>query len=250
MDNHYHLLVEVTELNLSRAIQWLNVSYSVWFNRRHERSGHVFAGRFKSVLVDPVAWGPALSRYVHLNPVRVGGPGSSWAGNNNATWSGVGSGIGPRAERLSRLRRYRWSRIRPTSGWRPDWLTCGRSGLCGRRDGGSGRAYREYVEQAVREGLPPSPWEQLRERGVLAGEGFFESLREQIRGDTREDGSVRRPATARPTLAEVIGGVERLKGEPWEAFQDRHGDSGRDLVLYLGRRICGLRLRSSPRWRR
>jgi len=48
MDNHYHLVIETPEANLSRAVQWLNVSYSVWFNRRHQRSGHLFQGRFKA----------------------------------------------------------------------------------------------------------------------------------------------------------------------------------------------------------
>jgi len=48
MDNHYHLLIELSEANLSRAVQWLNVSYSVWFNRKHRRAGHLFQGRFKS----------------------------------------------------------------------------------------------------------------------------------------------------------------------------------------------------------
>ena len=71
MDNHYHLLVELREPNLSRAVQWLNVSYSIWFNLRHRRSGHLFQGRFKSVIVNPEEWGLELSRYVHLNPVRV-----------------------------------------------------------------------------------------------------------------------------------------------------------------------------------
>ena len=61
----------MTEPNLSRAEQWLKVSYSVWFNRRHGRSGHLFQGRFKSVVVSPFEWGLALSRYLHLNPVRV-----------------------------------------------------------------------------------------------------------------------------------------------------------------------------------
>jgi len=56
MSNHYHLLVEITETNLSRAVQWINVSYSVWFNRRHQRSGHLFQGRFKSVGVEREAW--------------------------------------------------------------------------------------------------------------------------------------------------------------------------------------------------
>jgi putative transposase len=65
MDNHYHLVIELTEANLSRAIQWLNVSHSVWFNRRWRRSGHLFQGRFKSVVVNPQEWALELSRYVH-----------------------------------------------------------------------------------------------------------------------------------------------------------------------------------------
>src|SRR2546427_276528 len=48
MPNHYHLLLETPEGNLSRAMQWLNVGYSVWFNRRHRRVGHLFQGRFKA----------------------------------------------------------------------------------------------------------------------------------------------------------------------------------------------------------
>jgi REP element-mobilizing transposase RayT len=71
MSNHYHLLVELTEANLARAMHWLNVSYTVWFNRRHGRSGHLFQGRFKSVVVEPEGWGLEVSRYLHLNPVRL-----------------------------------------------------------------------------------------------------------------------------------------------------------------------------------
>lgn len=65
MDNHYYLLVKLTELNLnlSRTGQWLDGSYSTWFNRRHGRSGPLFQGRFKAVIVDAVEWWLALSRY-------------------------------------------------------------------------------------------------------------------------------------------------------------------------------------------
>jgi REP element-mobilizing transposase RayT len=44
MDNHFHLMLETPEANLSRAMQWLGVSYSIWFNRRHDRAGHLFQG--------------------------------------------------------------------------------------------------------------------------------------------------------------------------------------------------------------
>src|SRR5579883_3263070 len=75
MDNHFHLLLETPELNLSRSMQWLNVSYSVWFNRRHQRAGHLFQGRFKSVVVEDDAGWQEVARYIHLNPVRVAGLG-------------------------------------------------------------------------------------------------------------------------------------------------------------------------------
>jgi len=71
MSNHYHLLIETPQPNLSQAIQWLNVSYAAYHNRKHRRSGHLFQGRFKSVLVDADEYLKHLSRYIHLNPVRA-----------------------------------------------------------------------------------------------------------------------------------------------------------------------------------
>jgi putative transposase len=52
MPNHYHLLLGTPEGNLSRAMQWVNGSYGIWHGRRHGRVGHLFAGRFKAVLVE------------------------------------------------------------------------------------------------------------------------------------------------------------------------------------------------------
>lgn len=72
MKNHYHLLVKTTEANLSQAIQWLGVSYSVWFNRHHQRSGHLFQGRFKSFMVENERYFTATCLYIHGNPIRAG----------------------------------------------------------------------------------------------------------------------------------------------------------------------------------
>lgn len=72
MKNHYHLLIHTKEANLSRAIQWLGVSYSVWFNRRHQRSGHLFQGRFKSFLIENDRYFTAMCLYIHGNPLRAG----------------------------------------------------------------------------------------------------------------------------------------------------------------------------------
>ena len=72
MGNHYHLLVETPEPNLSMTMQWLNVSYATYFNRKRDRNGHLFQGRFKAILIDADAYLKHLSRYIHLNPVRAG----------------------------------------------------------------------------------------------------------------------------------------------------------------------------------
>lgn len=72
MGNHYHLLVETRRPTLSRGMRELNGVYTQRFNRRHGHVGHVFQGRFKSVLVDKDSYLLELSRYIVLNPVRAG----------------------------------------------------------------------------------------------------------------------------------------------------------------------------------
>ena len=66
---------------------------------------------------------------------------------------------------------------------------------------------------------------------------------EFLSGDAQEQRGARRLIEVRPDLAAVIAAVERVKGEKWDEFRDRHGDRGRDLVLYLGRPLCGLKLK-------
>ena len=72
MDNHYHLLLETPQPNLSLGMRQLNGRYTQVYNRRHHRVGHLFQGRFKSVLVQKETHLVELCRYVVLNPVRAG----------------------------------------------------------------------------------------------------------------------------------------------------------------------------------
>jgi REP element-mobilizing transposase RayT len=71
MSNHFHLLVHTARANLSEFMRHFVVTYTVRFNRRHHRSGHVFQGRFKSLLVEADEYLLPLSRYIHLNPIRT-----------------------------------------------------------------------------------------------------------------------------------------------------------------------------------
>jgi hypothetical protein len=126
----------------------------------------------------------------------------------------------------------------------PSWLACDMVlGLQGGRWREDLRlAYREYVEAAVREGSVEDPWEQLFGQIVLGSQEFLRSLREHWQGNDREQPALR-AIRARPTFAQVVAAVERLKGERWDQFRSRHGDWGRDLALYLGRKKGGLKLR-------
>jgi putative transposase len=72
MTNHYHLIVETIEGNLSQGMRQLNGLYSQYFNRRHELVGHLFQGRYKAILVQRETYLLELTRYVVLNPVRAG----------------------------------------------------------------------------------------------------------------------------------------------------------------------------------
>jgi hypothetical protein len=71
MNNHFHLLVETPQGNLAEFMRRFNVAYIGYFNRRHKRTGHLYQGRYKAILVDKDAYLSVLSRYIHLNPVRV-----------------------------------------------------------------------------------------------------------------------------------------------------------------------------------
>ena len=75
MGNHYHLQLETPQANLSKAMQWLNAAYSIWFNRKYGRVGPLFQGRFKAILHDRRTHGLVINRYMNLNPVRVKGLG-------------------------------------------------------------------------------------------------------------------------------------------------------------------------------
>ena len=72
MGNHYHLILETKERNLSRIMHYLNSSYTTYINVKRKRNGHLLQGRFKSIIVDRDSYLLELSRYVHLNPVRAG----------------------------------------------------------------------------------------------------------------------------------------------------------------------------------
>ena len=71
MSNHIHLAIRVADISISRIMQHLAFRYTQYINRRYKRIGHLFQGRFKSILVDDEEYLKELVRYIHLNPVRA-----------------------------------------------------------------------------------------------------------------------------------------------------------------------------------
>jgi REP element-mobilizing transposase RayT len=71
MSNHYHLLIETSRPNLSQIMHYVNGSYTNYYNIKRKRCGHVFQGRYKSIVVDKDSYFQELSRYIHRNPVKA-----------------------------------------------------------------------------------------------------------------------------------------------------------------------------------
>jgi len=72
MPNHFHLVLRIGESTLGRTMQQLNSAYAGWFNRRHQRVGHLFQGRFKAPMIEDGSYFHRAVRYVVQNPVRAG----------------------------------------------------------------------------------------------------------------------------------------------------------------------------------
>lgn len=171
MPNHYHLVVETPRANLSQAMAWLQTTYTVRFNRRHRRSGHLFQGRYKAHVVDADAYAQELVRYIHLNPVR---PRSKH--------------IRIAAERIKELNRYRWSSHREYAGWRrrPAWLSLQWQRYWGRSAAGARQQYQRWMDLAFEKPLR-SPWEDLRGGLVLGGQRLWEQARSVAAANPRHE---------------------------------------------------------------
>jgi putative transposase len=240
MDNHFHLIVCTPEANLSRAIQWLKVSYSMWFNAKYRRVGPLFQGRFKSVLIDSdESWLLELSFYVHLNPVRLKKLGLDKTGK---AAEGTGREVpSPEmaAERLAVLRNYRWSSYPYYAGYRrsvPEWLDL--DDILSRVKSRS--EYRNQMEYRITHGVDPTFSEQVKNILALGGAEFMERVKSM--------GSVDRETSGKRLLRRMISWddavcvVEKVKKARWQEFSGVRGDWGRAAVCHIARKHAAMTL--------
>lgn len=177
MTNHYHLVIETVDGNLSQGMRHLNGVYTQASNRRHNRKGHLFQGRFKGILVDKDSYLLELSRYVVLNPVRA----KMVASPEQWPWGSFPAMIGevpvPKCLAIDGL----LSQFAKTRGW-------------------ARRRYRQFVLEGVGQDL----WEGLRQQIYLGNEEFVARMQAkvQIEGDTLTVPQAQRRAPA-PSIADI-----------------------------------------------
>lgn len=150
MPNHYHLLIETSRPTLSKGMKYLNGSYTQRYNYHHQRVGHVFQGRYKSILIEKESYLQELSRYIVLNPVR--------------------------ARMVHSAVDWPWSSYRATAGYTSpgdylstDWILSG----FGKRKKTACERYRTFVQQGLNQ---PSPWESLKNQIYLGSDQFVDDV--------------------------------------------------------------------------
>lgn len=166
MPNHYHLLVQTPRANLSKSVGWLQTTYSVRFNHRWKRCGHLFQGRFKAHLVEHDVYAGEVIKYIHLNPVMPGDKSKP---------------ISPGAS--ARLEEYRWSSHRDWAGYSgekaPRWLCLDFLRYFGDDPVIAREEYRRRVNAML--GAPVrSPFDELKEGLVLGREDFFTRMKRAL----------------------------------------------------------------------
>ncbi len=193
MTNHYHLLLETPDANLSRGMRHLNGVYTQRFNRRHRRAGHVLQGRFKSILVQKESHLLELARYVVLNPVR--------------------------AKMVRSVRHWPWSSYRATAGQEEplpllttEWILSQFS-----RDSQEAKTlYRKFVRQ----GQGAEVWDELRGGVLMGSDRFVDEMTPLLHEAERQREIPRRERlVSRPSLDQLFAGVESKEVRDAKIFE-------------------------------
>lgn len=184
MGNHYHLLVETPDGNLSKGMRQLNGVYTQRFNRKHKRVGHVFQGRYKAIIVQKDSYLLELARYIVLNPVR--------------------------AQMVRSAKDWPWSSYRATADMAAgaEWLaTDPILSAFGQRRTHAVAAYRSFVASGKNQ---PSPWANLKNQIYLGSDTFVEKMQRKVE--------------AAQDLSEVPGAQRRQMPKPLEHYARKYPD--------------------------
>jgi REP element-mobilizing transposase RayT len=213
MDNHYHLLMETPSGNLPQIMRHINGAYTTYYNLKHRRSGHLFQGRYKALLVEFDSYAQVLSRYIHLNPVRA----NLVASPESYKWSSYSAYVGDSQP--------------------PDWLKRVHIlGYFSSRVLEAQKRYREYVESVLKIECE-NPLKNAVSSTVLGSKEFVDTIRAEHLGNQTVDREI--PALKelrlRPSADAIETAVDRVCiGDPKLA---------RNIKVYLNQRHTRVRLK-------
>lgn len=180
MDNHFHLFLKTPNADLSAGMHDLNSGYATWFNRRHRRSGSLYQGRFKAILVENESYAWTLSRYIHLNPYR--------------------------AKMVKRPQDYMWGSyqhfLHPRGA--PEWLDWQVVlDEVGKNRSRTRKAYRRFVEQGIHE-RTSSPLENVVAKVLLGSAEWVERIRRVLaEEEPKANVPLRKQLVWRPSMEDI-----------------------------------------------
>jgi len=212
MDNHYHLIVETPAGNLSRIMAHINGAYTAYFNTKRKRSGHLFQGRYKAILVEADEYAKGLSRYIHLNPIR--------------------------AKIAETPEVYEWSSYSCYIGKKkaPEWLKMDFIlGYFGKKPSDSQKNYKKFVSILIDQEYK-SPLKDVVSSTILGTQEFIGSIKEKYLSGQKEDKDL--PAlkilSRNITIQDIFNEVDRVIKDDVKL--------ARNIKVYLSQRYTGEKL--------
>ena len=212
MDNHYHLLIETPDGNLSLGMRQMNGVYTQLFNKRHQRTGHLFQGRYKAILIQKDSHLLEVCRYVVLNPVR--------------------------ARMVERPEAWKWSSYRATAGRESpapclttDWVL----GQFSSKRAKAEQEYRKFVEWGIGK---ETIWKEVKGQSILGEDDFVEGLISHIRKHqdvpeiSKSHRYVNRPSLDKIFLKDVILDKKKRDKKIIETVQ-KYGYTQQQIAAHL-----------------
>ena len=212
MDNHYHLLIETPDGNLSIGMRQLNGVYTQLFNNLHGRTGHLFQGRYKSILIQKDSHLLEVCRYVVLNPVR--------------------------AKMAEVPEAWKWSSYRATAGRETGHPCLTKEWVLGQFSGKRAAAEKEY-RKFVGWGIGKSIWHEVRGQALLGEEAFIDKLVDHLRKHehvpeiSRSQRYAHRPVLDKIFSTAVLRDRQKRDRKIAEAVE-KHGYTQRAIADHLG----------------
>lgn len=209
MTNHYHLLIETPDKNLSKIMHYLNSSYTTYINIKRKRSGHLFQGRYKAILVDRDSYLLELSKYMHLNPVR--------------------------AKMVERPEEYSYSSYNAYISGIDDLATATSIlSVLSKNIVAAREKYRGFVESALSEGME-NPFKSVYGGMILGSPSFIKDTLKQIEDELlyKEETSHRKALQASHGLDDIISTVCERQGVTQEELLSPDRNDLRKMCIYF-----------------